>query len=97
MKIMENFIDYVMEEALILIPVLFIFGKLLKETPKLANWLIPYILLVVGVVLAFFLIGFTVHGIVQGVLVSGTAVFTHQLFKQAKNKDKENVDFYVSM
>ena len=85
MKIMENFIDYVMEEALILIPVLFIFGKLLKETPKLANWLIPYILLVVGVVLSFLMIGFTVDGFIQGVLVVGATVLTHQLVKQSKN------------
>lgn len=89
--------DFILEDALILIPVLVIIGKILKGTPKLPTWLIPYILLVLGVIFSVFLIGFTVHGIVQGVLVSGTAVFTHQLFKQAKNKDKENVDFYVSM
>ncbi|MDQ6419924.1 phage holin family protein [Paenibacillus sp. LHD-117] len=48
---MENeIIQYIVSEALVLMPVLFIFGLLLKNTPKVADWTIPWVLLVVGVV-----------------------------------------------
>lgn len=78
-----EFLEYIVEEALILIPVLIIFGKLIKNTQHVEDRYIPPILLIIGVVLAVFLIGFTVQAIIQGVLVAGAAVFGHQLVKQA--------------
>lgn len=81
-----EFVDYVIEEALILIPVLLIIGKIIKNTPKIENWVIPYILLIIGIVLSGLLMGFDVHSFIQGVLVTGAAVFSHQLIKQASKK-----------
>jgi len=75
--------EYVVQQALIVIPVLLILGKIIKETPTVKDWLIPYILLIFGVVFAIALIGFNADAIIQGVLVSGAAVFGNQLFKQA--------------
>lgn len=81
--------EYIVEQALIVIPVLLILGKVIKGTPNVKDWLIPYILLALGVVFTVALTGFNVDGIIQGVLVSGAAVFGNQLYKQAKNKDVE--------
>ncbi|WML44710.1 phage holin family protein [Neobacillus sp. PS3-40] len=81
-----NLANYIMDEALILIPVLMIIGKIVKNTPKIKNWLIPYILLVLGVVLAGLMMGFSVNSFIQGVLVAGTAVFGHQIVKQTIEK-----------
>jgi hypothetical protein len=81
-----DFSAYIMDEALILIPVLMIIGKIIKNTPKLKNWIIPYILLLLGIVLAGFIMGFTVKSFIQGVLVAGTAVFGHQIVKQTIEK-----------
>lgn len=74
--------EYIIEQALIVIPVLLILGKMIKETPNVKDWLIPYILLVIGAALTIALIGFNADAVIQGILVSGAAVFGHQLFKQ---------------
>lgn len=80
--------EYIVQQALIVIPVLLFIGKLLKETPKMKDWLIPYTLLVFGVIFAVALMGLNVDAVIQGVLVSGAAVFGNQLFKQATESDE---------
>jgi len=79
-------IEYIINEALIIIPVLWILGSFLKRTPNVQDWIIPWVLLFVGVVLAIGIIGFTVDAAVQGVLVAGAAVLGHQLIKQTTNR-----------
>jgi hypothetical protein len=77
-----DFMNYIVKESYILIPVLYILGTFLKETPKLPDWLIPWILLVLGMAGGFFLSGMKFEGILQGVLIAGTTVFANQLYKQ---------------
>lgn len=86
---MDFIIEYIVDQALIVIPVLLILGKIFKETPNFKSWLIPYLLLVLGVCFTTFLLGFSVDAVVQGVLVSGAAVFGNQLFKQALNRKSD--------
>lgn len=81
-----DILKYIVEEALIVIPVLWVIGKLLKDTPKIQNWLIPWVLLVVGVVATMGIMGFTIESAIQGVLVAGASVFGHQLLKQTQNR-----------
>ena len=78
--------EYLIDEALVVIPVLLILGKIIKETPKMKDWVIPYVLLVLGIAFSVSLIGFSVDGVIQGILVTGSAVLVHQGYKQAKNK-----------
>lgn len=84
---MENLIEYIVDQALVVIPVLLILGKIFKETPQFKDWLIPYVLLILGVAFATFLMGFNVDAVIQGVLVSGAAVFGHQLYAQATHRE----------
>lgn len=80
---MENLIkEFLIEKALILLPCLMIIGAIIKNTPKIPNWLIPYILLICGVVGGIGLLGLNQEGIIQGILVAGSAVFANQLIKQ---------------
>ncbi len=79
-------LEYIINEALIIIPVLWILGSFLKRTPNVQDWIIPWVLLFVGVVLAIGIIGFTVDAAVQGILVAGAAVLGHQLLKQTQNR-----------
>lgn len=81
-------LDYIIKEALIIIPVLWILGAFLKKTPKVEDWTIPWVLLVIGILLSVGIIGFTVDAAVQGVLVAGAAVLGHQLFKQTVNRNE---------
>jgi len=84
---MENeIIQYIVSEALVLMPVLFIIGLLLKNTPKVPDWTIPWVLLVLGVASGIVIVGDVLQGAIQGVLVTGSTVLAHQLIKQSLNK-----------
>jgi len=78
--------SYVTQQALILIPVLYLIGILLKATPNVPNWLIPYILGGLGILGAVFLLGFNIESVIQGILAAGASVYVNQAIKQAKEK-----------
>ena len=84
---MEMLKDYIVDNALILIPVIYVLGMMLKGTEKVSDKYIPIILLPIGVILAMFIVGFTVNGFIQGVLVTGVAVYANQLVKQALKEE----------
>ena len=85
-----NIMDYVLRDAYILVPVLYVIGMFLKRTPKIPDWLIPWILMGLGMIGGFFLSGMKLSGILQGVLVAGVTVFANQLYKQTVNKSHNN-------
>lgn len=76
--------DYLATETLVLIPTLWILGYFLKKTPKFPDWLIVWVLVVLGIVACLFLIGFSADGIIQGVLAAGVAALGYDLAKQTK-------------
>ncbi len=85
MDIMQFFQQFLIEQALILVPVLMVIGAFLKKTPKVSSWSIPWILFVLGIIGGMLILGFNIYGMMQGIIASGVAVFAHQLYKQAKN------------
>ena len=80
-------LEYIKENALILIPVLLIIGQIIKSIQKIPDKWIPLILLPIGIVGAMALAGWTVDSAVQGVLVTGAAVYGNQLVKQLKKDE----------
>ena len=82
---------YLLEQMLILVPVLYVIGMLLKATPKVSDWVIPWVLLIIGIVSAIFVgmgAGISVtNSIIQGILVTGVTVLANQLIKQTQKKD----------
>jgi len=92
MEVIMDIMSFITEKALILIPVLYIIGMMLKNTSKIQDWSIPWILLIVGIGSSIGLLGFNMESIIQGVLVTGTTVYTNQLFKQSTIKKKEQDD-----
>jgi hypothetical protein len=70
----------------VIVPILIFVGFLLKNTPNVQNWIIPYILIGLGVVAGIAIVGSVVNGIIQGFLVAAVAVLAHQLYKQWKDK-----------
>lgn len=82
--------------------VLFIIGLILKNTPKIPNWSIPYILCVLGIILCNIILGLSLNACLQGILTAGVAVYVHQLGKQGmvcisqknetKSQDSKNED-----
>ena len=77
-------LTYVTENAIVLIPVLIIIGQILKNLEFVPDKFIPLILLPFGIVGAMALGGWTVRAAIQGVLVTGTAVYGNQIVKQLK-------------
>lgn len=79
-------VEYIVENALVLIPVLNVIGMIIKNTEKIPDKYIPLILLFFGVVGTIAILGLSPHSVVQGVLVTGTAVYGNQIVKQLKSK-----------
>lgn len=83
-----DFFSYITENALILIPVLYIIGMILKGIEKINDKYIPVILLPVGILLSMGVMhSFSVDVIIQGVLVTGASVYANQLVKQSQKKE----------
>ena len=79
-----DIINFIIEEGLIMIPVLYIIGEIIKFTGVLNNKWIPLTLLVFSLLFTPLLLnGFTPDNIVQAILVTGVTVLGDQLIKQA--------------
>ena len=85
-----DLMNFLVENALIIVPVLWIIGKVLKETNRIPDEFIPIILLVIGPILAIALLGITVEAGMQGVVATGVAVYGHQLLRQNSKKNNKN-------
>lgn len=83
-----DFAQYITQNALILIPALYVLGMIIKNTERIPNKDIPLILLAAGIAGTVGIMGFNVQAIVQGVLVTGASVYANQLFKQCNKKDE---------
>lgn len=89
---MENVNEFIKPELLVLVPVLYIIGLMIKNTELIEDKFIPIILGTVGVILSILYVMavatlsltglFT--GITQGILVAGVAVYVNQLIVQTK-------------
>ena len=82
-----DFMNYIIENALILIPVLYILGSFLKGLENIKDKYIPLVLLAKGVGFSVAIIGFNVDAIIQGILVTGVTVLGNQLIKQSKKDE----------
>lgn len=80
----EQLIEFIAEQYLYLIPALWVVGAVLKRTPAVQDWWIPWVLLALGVGAAVGIDGFLVDTIAHGVMVAGVAVFAHQLLIQTR-------------
>ena len=80
-------LTYITENAIILIPVLIIIGLILKKLEFIPDKYIPLILLPLGILGAMALGGWTVESAIQGILVTGAAVYGNQIVKQLKKEE----------
>ena len=88
--------NYIMPELLLIVPVLWVIGKLLKEADFIRDKLIPLILGGVGILLSVcWVVGAANHisvtvvftAVTQGILCAGAAVYGNQIFKQLRKKE----------
>lgn len=84
---MKDLLSYVNEYALILIPVLYILGMILKGIGSFTDKYIPVMLLIFGILGAVCMNGISVDSVLQGILVTGVTVYTNQTIKQYKKDE----------
>ena len=77
-----DLMNFILDNALIFIPVIYILGAMLKGLEYVQDKYIPIILLPIGIALSIFSMGLSVDSLVQGVLVVGAAVYVNQVSKQ---------------
>lgn len=95
-----TFEEYIRPELLILVPVLYVLGAIIKDSAAIQNRWIPAILGGVGIALSLlYVLGtgdFSATGvftaITQGILVAGAAVYTNELIVQLIKKPEDEKD-----
>lgn len=91
----EELTAYISPELMILVPVLYVVGMLIKHTQRVSDRLIPLILGGVSIVICwlyeFMSLGFGFEalfcGIVQGILLAGVTVYGNQVWKQIRKAE----------
>lgn len=77
-----DFMNYISDNALVLIPCIYIIGLILKQSLTISDKYIPLILLVFGEVGALMLMGVNSNAVIQGILITGATVYANQVVKQ---------------
>jgi len=81
-----NLID---PKLLIVVALCWVIGFTLKQTPRVPDWSIVYIVTLVSVLLTLWMLGWAPESLIQGVLCGAFAVYGNQLVKQAKKGGNE--------
>lgn len=76
-----NLLQYINQSLVVMIPVLYVLGALMKRS-RIRDELIPWFLLLISTVLCSLIGRDIVQGIIQGVLVTGVCVLGSQLYIQ---------------
>ena len=79
-----DFLNYIIDNVLILIPVLYIIGTFLKGLEVINDKYIPLILMAFSIAFSIAILGLNVDSIIQGILITGATVLSNQLIKQSK-------------
>lgn len=82
-----DFTKYLVENAYVLIPVLYILGNILKDLKFISDKYIPLLLLVLGIFLSCAWLGFNMTAVIQGILLTGVTVYSNQVVKQLLKND----------
>jgi len=77
--------EYIRPDAFILVPVLYIIGIFLRQTPHIPFWTHSWIKLIFAVIACLLHYGFQIESVVQGILVTGAAVISRDLLRITVN------------
>ena len=82
-----EFLNYISDNALVLIPVIYIVGMFLKGLEGVNDKYIPFVLMFVSIAFSVAMLGLNVDSIIQGILIAGATVLSNQLIKQSKKSE----------
>jgi hypothetical protein len=75
-------ISLIDSELIIVVVACWLIGGILKQTPKVPDWSIVYLLLVTAIVFSVWLTGFGPGALLQGILCAAVASYGYDFFKQ---------------
>ena len=84
-----DLIDFLSSDYVVIIPALWILGFALKQTPKVPDWSIIWILTFFALTISILFFGFSLESITNGIIAAGTAVYGHQMIKQTAKNGKQ--------
>ncbi|BBH19874.1 hypothetical protein Back11_12190 [Paenibacillus baekrokdamisoli] len=88
-----NVISQLLDPKLaIVLAVCWVLGFILKQTPKVPNWSIVYIVTVFAIVFAVWIMGISALSFLQGFLCGAVSVYGYQMVKQAKEGAEKNAN-----
>ncbi|MBJ6362082.1 phage holin family protein [Paenibacillus sp. GCM10012307] len=83
--------ELIAPELVAVVAACWLIGTMLKQTPRIPDWSIVYIVTGFAVVLTGFVLGWSAESVIQGILCGAFAVLGHQFIKQAaRAKEGEN-------
>jgi prepilin signal peptidase PulO-like enzyme (type II secretory pathway) len=89
-------VTLIMQKGLMVFLAVYVICAIIKTIPKIPDWIIPVVALIVGAVLGAFLVGYDVKSIIIGGVSGWAAVGLNQTLKQTILKriglDKESED-----
>ena len=85
---MKEILEFVIQEAYIMIPALWVVGFVIKNTELIKDKYIPVILLAVSLLLSPWMLGgYSPQNVIQAILVAGGAVLADNLYRQSKKEE----------
>lgn len=76
--------DLIDAKLLIVVAACWALGYILKQTPRVPDWGIVYIVTAFAVVIVIIMDGPSAESVLQGILCGAVSVYGHQLVKQGK-------------
>ncbi|HVI21704.1 MAG TPA: phage holin family protein [Bacillus sp. (in: firmicutes)] len=77
--------EYIRPDAFILVPVLYIIGMFLRQTPRIPFWSHSWIKVIFAVIACLLHYGYRIESVIQGILVTGAAVLSRDLLSITVN------------
>jgi len=71
-------------KLMIVLAVCWIWGYILKRTPRVPNWSIIFIVMAIAVLFAVWMLGWGPLALLQGVLCGAVAVYGYEAYKAAR-------------
>ena len=85
---MKELLKFIIDEAYIMIPALWVVGFVIKNTELIKDKYIPFILLAVSLLLSPWMLGgYNAQNVIQAILVAGGAVLADNLYRQSKKEE----------
>ncbi|MEK4351331.1 phage holin family protein [Paenibacillus sp. FSL R5-0475] len=76
--------NFIKPELLLIVAVCWVIGFGLKQTPRVPDWTIIYLVTLAAIFAVCLTLGFNVDSFMQGILCGAVAVYGNQLVKQTR-------------